>query len=237
MLSLDQICEVLQTPGLYIKMKKHGIVPCSTVTRRKISSVLSFSDLFIRTGSPRVAMWGIALHNPQFLSNSVISASVEEMLIQNGPSTLEYFVDQTQLNGADIQLFQTFLTEHEFEFAKGEDGRYWFANQPRPVLMDFKSICKGLIHALETVFVSGASIEELHWYLCLATVNNAKCFTRRCISRELNRRGRLFTRLSRARYTLVKDQDGEAPEELVEDNQEELDFDAFSFFDDDFHFV
>lgn len=202
LLSLDRICQVLQSPNLYINIKRQGLVPCSSIIRRRISSTLSSSELFVRAGPPRVCLWAIRPNNPLFLSDGVISASIEQMLTNNGPMTLEQFVNQTSLNGVDINLFERFLNEHETEFSRGEDGTYWFTDQPRPIQRDFESIIHALVHAF-TVFPQGASVEELTWYLSMATVGGSKSITRRSVSRELSRRTDLFNHLSRARYILI----------------------------------
>ena len=201
LLSLDRICQVLQSPNLYINFKRQGLVPCSSIIRRRISSTLSSSELFVRAGPPRVCLWAIRPNNPLFLSDGVISASIEQMLTNNGPMTLEQFVNQTTLNGVDINLFERFLNEHESEFSRGEDGTYWFTGQPRPIQRDFESIIHALVAAFR-VFPQGASVEELTWYLSMATVGGPKSITRRSVSRELSRRTDLFNHLSRARYIL-----------------------------------
>jgi hypothetical protein len=152
-------------------------------------------------------MWAIRPHNPLFLSDGAISSSLEQMLTNNGPMTLEGLVTASQLNGADINLFERFLNEHPTEFTIGPDGTYWFTDQPRPIRRDFESICHALVYAL-SCFQEGASVEELSWFLCLATVDNSKLITRRCVSRELSRRVDLFQNLSRARYRLIENETG-----------------------------
>lgn len=203
LLSLDRICQVLQNPNLYFTSKSQGLVQCSTVTRRRISSALSTSELFVRAGSQRTCLWAIRPHNPLFLSDGAILASIEQMLTENGPMTVDQFVNATQLAGADINLYNRFIREHEHEFSQGEDGTYWFKNQPRPQARDFESISSALVFAFNE-FPQGASVEELHWYLCLSTVSHIKKITRRCVSRELSRRTDLFSHLSRARYILLR---------------------------------
>jgi hypothetical protein len=148
-------------------------------------------------------MWAIRPHNPLFLSDGAISSSIEQMLTNNGPMTLEGLVTASQLNGADINLFERFLNEHPTEFTLAADGTYWFTDQPRPIRRDFESICHALVYAL-SCFPEGGSVEELSWFLCLATVDNSKLITRRCVSRELSRRVDLFQNLSRARYRLIE---------------------------------
>jgi hypothetical protein len=202
LLSLDRIMEGLAAPNLFINWKKEGVVSCSTIIRRRVSSTLSASELFVRAGQPRTAMWAIRPNNPLFLSDGVISAAIEQMLTNHGPLTLQGFVTASQLNGADINLFERFLTEHSAEFTRGADGTYWFTGQPRPIIQDFESISQALQYALSQ-FPNGASVEELNWFLCMATVTGSKVITRRCVSRELSRRTDLFAHLTRARYILL----------------------------------
>lgn len=202
MLSLDRICEVLQQPNLFLNSRSTGLVQCSTISRRRISSVLSSSDFFVRAGPLRTCLWAIRPHNPLFLSNGSISASIEQMLTSNGPLTLEQFVEFTELNGADIELFAKFLDEHKKEFSLLENGTYWFTGQEPPQRRDYENISRALVDAFSK-FPQGASVEELHWYLCLSTVAGSKKISRRNVSRELSRRSDLFAHLSRARYSLV----------------------------------
>jgi hypothetical protein len=79
--------------------------------------------------------------------------------------------------------------------------------------MNFESMGHALLWA-STEFPDGASVEEMHWLLCLSTVGGAKRITRRSISRELSRRTDLFVHTGRARYVLVKG--AEAPQVPVE---------------------
>jgi hypothetical protein len=203
LLSLDRICEVVQCPSLFLNAKKDGLIPCSTIVRRRISSTLSSCALFIRAGPPRTCLWAIRPNNPLFLSDSVISSSIEQMLTNSGPMTLEQFTQSTQLNGTDVGLFERFLAEHATEFARHSDDTYWFTGQPRPIQRDFESISHALVFAL-SAFPEGASVEELTWYLCLSTVNTVRTITRRNVSRELSRRTDLFDHLARARYRLFE---------------------------------
>jgi hypothetical protein len=203
LLSLDKICAIVQSPNLFLKARKEGLIPCSTIIRRRISSTLSSGQLFVRAGPPRTCLWGIRPNNPLFLSDGVITASVEHMLTSAGPMTLGQLVQATQLEGADVQLFERFMGEHTNEFTKNPDDTYWFAGQPLPIQKDFESIGHALAFALSRL-PDGASVEELTWVLCLSTVNTVKTITRRNISRELSRRTDLFRHLSRARYALME---------------------------------
>jgi hypothetical protein len=202
LLSLDRICAIVQSPNLFLNAKKEGLVPCSTVVRRRISSTLSSSEMFVRAGPPRTCLWAIRPSNPLFLSDGVISSAIEQMLTTSGPMTLEQFAQSTQLNGADIRLFEKFLSDHSSEFARHDDSTYWFTGQPLPIQRDFESISHALAYGL-SLSPEGASVEELTWFLCLSTVNTFKTITRRNVSRELSRRTDLFEHLSRARYALI----------------------------------
>jgi hypothetical protein len=219
LLSLDKICEIIQSPNIFLNAKKDGVVPGSTIIRRRISSTLSSSVLFVRAGPPRACLWAIRPNNPLFLSDGVISSSIEQMLTNTGPMTLEQFAQTTQLNGADIPLFERFLTEHSSEFVRHPDNTYWFTGQPRPIQRDFESISHALVFAL-SLFPEGASVEELTWYLCLSTVNTFKTITRRNVSRELSRRTDLFDHLARARYTLSANRSVENRQAASEKNRQ-----------------
>lgn len=201
LLNLDRICEVLACPHYYVNTKTDGLVPTSTITRRRISSMLSSSELFVRAGAPRTCLWAIRPNNPSFISDGAISASIEQMLTTNGPMTTQQFVEKTELSGAHLTIFERYLGEHQDEYSLNEDGTWWFTNQPLPSRNDFDNLCHALLSAFEP-FPNGASVEEIHWYLCLSTVGG-KPITRRSISRELSRRQDLFQHLSRAKYDLL----------------------------------
>lgn len=206
-LTLDKICEVLEDPNLFIKSRKNGMLPCSTIPRRKISSTLSSSEMFIRAGPPRACLWAISLHNPYFLSDSAIMNSVETTLTTGGPLTTDEILNQTNLSGTNKVLLDRFFSDHVDHFSLGTDGRWWFNNQPLPEARQFESINSALLYAF--THIKEASIEELHWFLCLSTIGTTKKpITRRSISRELSRRPNLFLHMSRARYTLTSNHCG-----------------------------
>jgi hypothetical protein len=124
--------------------------------------------------------------------------------------TLDQFAQSTQLNGADIRLFEKFIAEHASEFTKHADNTYWFTGQPRPIQRHFESIRHALAYAL-SLSPDGASFDELTWFLCFSTVNTFKTITRRNVSRELSRRTDVFEHLSRARYALIANEPIDAP--------------------------
>lgn len=201
LLSLDKICEVLSKPDLFVNSKTQGLIPCSTIARRRISSTLSSSDLFVRAGPPRTCLWAIRPNNPTFISDGAIAASIEQMLTSKGPMTTEQFVETTDLTGAHKPLFDRFLSEHQDEFVQHENGTWWFINQPLPLRKDFDNLCHAILSAFEP-FQEGATVEEIHRYLCLSSVAG-KLITRRSISRELSRRTDVFLHLSRAKYGIL----------------------------------
>jgi hypothetical protein len=202
-LTLARICSVLSLPSLYIKSRRELPVPCSTITRRRISSTLSSSELFVRAGPARAGLWAIRPNNPLFLSDSALSTSIEQMLTAHGPLSLEQFAELTDLTGIDCGILETFMVQHNDNYALAPDGSYWFAGQKRPTSGNFESMGHALLWAFAE-FPEGASVEEMHWLLCLSTVGGSKRITRRSISRELSRRTDLFAHVGRARYVLVR---------------------------------
>ena len=204
LLSLDRICHVLLRPNLYLRHKSDGTtIPCSSLTRRRISSTLSSSDVFMRAGPPRTCVWALRPNNPLFLSDGAIAASIENILTRHGPIKLDQFATLTDLQGADAQMYEAFITEHPQEYERGDDGRYWFAGQKHPSQGTYESINQALVAAFRE-FPEGASVEQLHWFLCLSTVGGTKAITRRSVSRELSRRSDLFVHCARARYRLIE---------------------------------
>jgi len=201
LLSLDRICEVLNNPEFSINSKSHGFIPCSSISRRRISSTLSGSELFVLAGPPRTCLWAIRPHNPLFISDGAIAASIEQMLLANGPLTIHQFVEKTELSGAHLPLFDRFLTEHQNEFVKHNNETWWFSQQCLPIQEDFDNLCHAITTAFNA-FPNGACVEDIHRYLCLSTVGG-KRIARRSISRELSRRQDLFIHLSRAKYGLM----------------------------------
>jgi hypothetical protein len=205
LLNLDRICAILGHPSLYLKSRCEAPVSCSTITRRRISSTLSSSDIFVRAGPPRTCLWALRPSNPLFLSDGALATSIEQMLTCHGPLTLEQFACLTDLSGADVSIFERFLAEHAHQYEKDADGTFWFSAQKRPTRTNFESMGQALLCSFAE-FPDGASVEELHWLLCLSTVGSSKPITRRSVSRELSRRTDLFLHVSRARYMLLRKQ-------------------------------
>lgn len=203
LLSFDRICEVLKNDNLYYVSKKQGIIPCSSIPRRRISFILSTSDQFVRAGTEGTCMWQLKPHNQHYLSDATIRGFVEQVLTLNGPMTIEQIQNSSGFSGADETVYQRFFSANMSYFTSTDEGYYWFANQPFPQKNNFENINMALVYAMNE-FQNGASIEEVHWFLCLSTINGAKTITRRSISRELSRRPDLFLHVSRARYILNK---------------------------------
>jgi hypothetical protein len=111
-LTLARICYVLSLPSLYIKFRHDHAVPCSTITRRRISSTLSSSELFVRAGPARAGVWAIRASNPLFLSDAALSASIHQMFTTHGPLALEQLALLTDLNGIDCAMFDAFFAQH-----------------------------------------------------------------------------------------------------------------------------
>lgn len=251
LLSFDRICEVLKNENLYYVSKKQGIMPCSTISRRRISFVLSTSEQFVRTGSERTCMWALKPHNEHYLSDSTIRGFIEQVLSSNGPMTIDQISNCSGLSSTDKSIYQRFFTNNAHNFTLSNAGTYWFANQPYPHQKIFENINQALVYAMNE-FPNGASIEEVQWFLCLSTINGAKSITRRIISRELSRRPDVFLHVSRARYILNKNADlaaaeaenaqtgvnekilnSEINDNFVDDDQNEDFFDPATFFNND----
>jgi hypothetical protein len=153
----------------------------------------------VRAGPARAALWAIHPTNSLFLSDAALTGSIHQMLTAHGPLTIEQFALLTELTGLDCQILETFMQQHTAEYTRESDGSFWFAGHTRPSPCNFDSMGHALLWAFSE-FPEGASVEEMHWLLCLSTVGGTKKITRRSISRELSRRTDLFAHASRARY-------------------------------------
>ena len=202
LLSLEKICQNIQSDQYLIK-RNNTLIGCETLQRRRISSALSSSDMFIRAGTQRACMWALRPNNPLFISDGQIASSLDHMLTNNGPLTLEEMVRLSDINGCNALVYEKYLNEHTDEIAKTSDGKYWFTNNPIPAVNYFNNICQALKYAFYNAFPNGACVEELFRYLSISYVIPHKKITRRNVSRELSRRPDFFKHLSRARYILV----------------------------------
>lgn len=200
MLSLDRICEALSAPNLFLDTSSR-VIPCSSISRRRISSILSSSDVFIRAGPLRSCMWALRPSNPLFLSDGALMSCICQILTSEGPLTAQGIAEKGDISGATADILSDFMYQHKNDFSLHSDGVWWFTNQPLPDRWTFDNVINALVFAFQKIN-DGASIEELNWLLCLSTVNN-KRISRRKISRELSRRTDLFNHISRAKYSLI----------------------------------
>lgn len=202
LLSLDRICQSLSNPDWVICSGSNGDIPCSSISRRRISSILSSSDLFVRAGPPRSCMWALQPSNPLFANDSALCSHIEQILTEHGPLTTEEIVTFSQIPEANETIIDEFLKAQTQSFTLQANNRWWFENQPYPLEYRFDSVIGALLFAFETLN-RDASIEELNWFLCLSVDCKGQKISRRKISRELSRRPDLFSHISRAKYSLI----------------------------------
>ena len=201
LLSLDRICQGLHDTKLELETP-NGPVPCSQISRRRISSILSSSELFIRAGPPRSCMWALRPCSPFYLSDGALSSCINHILTEEGPLTIPQIVELGDVHGADADVISDFLLRNR-EYESDGDGVWWFAGQPKPQNLVCDSVVSALVKAL-AVIGREASIEDLSRLLCRSRLPHGKKISRRKISRELSRRPDLFVRLSRANYALAR---------------------------------
>lgn len=200
-LSLDNICQGLAQPNLFLQTSA-GLVLCSTISRKRVSSILSSSDIFARAGPPRSCMWSIKPSNPLCLSEGALLSCINQILTENGPLTVKDIIQQGDLTEATPAMIFEFLNSHTNKYQIQQNETWWFANQPLPKKWKFDSVVSALIKSFDEL-QHEASIEELNWLLCLSTLPQGKKISRRKISRELSRRPDLFQHISRAKYSLI----------------------------------
>lgn len=200
-LSLDQICQGLSQPNLFLQTSQ-GLTLCTSISRKRVSSILSSSEIFTRAGPPRSCMWSLKPSNPLCLSDGAILTCINQILTENGPLTIESIIEQGDLSEATPQMIEDFLNSHDTKYQIQPDNSWWFANQPLPRKWKFDSVVSALTKSFE-ILQHEASIEELNWLLCLSTLPQGKRISRRKISRELSRRPDLFQHISRAKYSLI----------------------------------
>lgn len=202
-LNLDRICELVMSDKLFLKHRSDAQpICCSSLTRRRISSTLSSSEMFLRAGRLRTCIWALKPVGAQYVSDGQLTNTIEDLLVTHGPLRPAQMAELSPMSEVDESVFTHFLQEKSGDYSAAEDGSYWFAGQKRPPKMHFESINRALIYACQN-FPYGATVEQLHWFLCLSTVGVSKRITRRCVSRELSRRSDTFVHMSRARYALI----------------------------------
>lgn len=201
LLSLDRICLTLSNPNWIISSGNNKVVQCSSISRRRVSSILSSSELFVRAGPPRSCMWALRPQNPLFTNDSALSSHIEQVLAENGPLTTQEIVNAGDIAGATDTIIQNFLESHTSDFCINSDGKWWFSQQPYPETNHFDNVINAIVYAFEKLNRE-SSIEELFWFLSLSVDGKGHKITRRKISRELSRRTDLFVHISRAKYAL-----------------------------------
>ena len=200
LLSLDRICQALADMKHRIETPK-GVVACPEISRRRISSILSSSELFIRAGPLRSCMWALRPNSPYYLSDGALSNCVNQLLTTHGPLKIAQIIEYGDVHGADASVISDFLMRSE-DHECDANGVWWFKGQPLPERWACDSVISALVRAFE-VLQREASIEDLSRLLSLSVLPQGKKISRRKISRELSRRPDLFSRVSRAKYTLA----------------------------------
>ncbi|KAH0792016.1 hypothetical protein GPJ56_004091 [Histomonas meleagridis] len=166
-----------------------------------IANALDSSDLFVRAGNSHNKTWALRPNNPLFQCDAAIAVTVEQLLSQSGPLSLEQLVSAINLPGADVTIIERVLAVHSNEFTQLPSGCIWFSNQPQPVASEFDNIEQALVFAFN-FFPEGATVEELSWFLCLSK-HNGLPITKMCISHELVRRSDLFVQIHRLKYAIA----------------------------------
>lgn len=200
LLSLDRICAALSSPNLFLESSSR-VIPCSSISRRRISSILSSSDAFVRAGPLRSCMWALRPSNSLFLSDGALLSCICQVLTREGPLSSQEIVDRGDITGATPEIIHDFMNQRANDFTLHPGDVWWFAKQQLPGCYKFENVISALVFAFQTINDS-ASIEELNWLLCLSTAGS-KRISRRKISRELSRRTDLFYHISRAKYALI----------------------------------
>ena len=214
LLSVEKIHEYIIQNDFRVQIEKNGVIPSSNVSKRTLINELTRNDLFVSTNSN---FWALRPNNPLFQCDAAIATSIEQMLTEHGPLTVQELVELTRQMGADEQLFNRVLSVHSDEFtiisshqhvptffggAQGQreenEGRIWFKNQPLPIRADFGDVEQAIDFAF-TLFPKGASIEELRNFLCLATHNGIP-ITRICISHTFVQKPDKYVQIQRGKY-------------------------------------
>ncbi|OHT03434.1 hypothetical protein TRFO_06664 [Tritrichomonas foetus] len=221
LLSADKIFDYINTNNFNVQTEKNGIVPSKTITKRAIINELTRSDLFVSSSSGQnstltasstpaamsastianTQIWALRPNNPLFQCDAAIAASIEQMLTEHGPLTVDEFVNLTEQMGADAQLFHRVLSVHTDEFTITDEasGRVWFYQQPLPIRAEFQTVEQAINFAFSTVFPNGASVDELRRFLCLATHSGVP-ITRLCITHTFVEKPDQYLQIQRGKY-------------------------------------
>jgi hypothetical protein len=181
----------------FVMLPGKGWIPSCQIQPQQLSSALSGSGVFARSGRAANGLWHIRPLDSLFRDGVGLRARVEELLLTRGPLDLASLVAAIGLNETDVDPLRQALAA-EFSDA---DGEYWFAGSPRPIRVAFPRWLDALTEGL-AAFPDGASVEDLWRRLCISTVAGVGAVTRRGISRELPRYPEVFGRIGPGRYRL-----------------------------------
>lgn len=201
MLTVDRILEYLSKTEYTVQIRGQDVVPANAIQKRLIVNCLTTSDLFVRSGPIQSQTFALRPNNPVFRCETVIAATIEQILCENGPMTIEELVASAGLPDADTTVFERIISQHP-EFCAIPQNRLWFTNAPIPTATNYNTITEALQMVLQSVFMHGACIDDLRRYLCLSTVHGFP-ITRKSISTELSTNVALFIEFERGKYTLA----------------------------------
>ena len=127
LLSVERIFLFIQSNNFTFQTIKNEKIPAKTLTKRMIASSLDTSDLFVRAGNSLNKTWALRPNNPLFQCDAAIAVTVEQLLSQNGPMSLEQLVTAINIPGADIPVIERVLAVHSNEFTQLPSGCFWFS--------------------------------------------------------------------------------------------------------------
>jgi hypothetical protein len=201
LLSIDKIVEFLVASQHTVPIEGNGLVPAAAVPRRLIFNILANSEQFVRCGPPHSQIFALRPNNPLFQCDAAVAASIDQLLTENGPMTIDTFLASPTFAGTDSPTVERVLSVHSGEYAALPDGRIWFVNSPLPVQAAFDSLQDGIIFAF-SVFTEGATPEELRRFLCLAPCADG-LVTRMSVASVLQSKPELFVQIRRGTFALA----------------------------------
>jgi hypothetical protein len=200
LLSLDKIVDFLGHSKHTVPLEGNGVVSAETVPRRLVLNTLSNSERFVRAGPPHSQEFALRLINPLFQCDASVAASVEQLLTENGPMTLQDFCASPNFPASHVHLFERVFSVHSSEFNTLPDGRIWFVNSPLPVQAAFDTIEEAVVFSF-TIFTDGATPEDLRRFLCLARCSDG-AITRISVAKILSAKPELFIQIQRGKYAI-----------------------------------
>jgi hypothetical protein len=201
LLSVDKIVDFLVNSQHTVPIEGNGIIPAATVPRRLIFNVLSKSEQFVRCGTPHTQTFALRPNNPLFQCDAAVAASIDQLLTQNGPMTIDEFLGSPTFASSDSPTVERVLSVHSEEYAVLPDGRIWFSNSPLPIQAAFDTIQDAIVFAF-SIFTEGATPEDLRRFLCLAPCADGQ-ITRVSISQALQSKPDIFVQIQRDRFALA----------------------------------